>query len=60
MVTALSILSGIRSICQFQATSNISSFAVVPTILVRIVPVKLLIAFYALPCYSKNETLVTK
>ena len=44
--------SGGWSVCLFQATSNTSSFTAVPTILVRIVPVKLRIAFYTLPYCS--------
>ena len=44
----------------FQATSNTSSLNAVPTILESIVPVKLRIAFYALPYCSKKETLVSK
>ena len=47
------------SVYMFQATSDTSLFTAIPTILARIVPVKLLIAFYALPCYSKKEILVS-
>ena len=57
VVTALSIFFGGWSIYVFQATSNTSSFTAVLTILVRIVPVKLRIAFYALPYCSKKKPL---
>ena len=56
----LSIFFGGWSFYLFQATSNTSSFTAVITILVRIVPVKLRIAFYALSYCSKKETLVSK
>ena len=43
----------------FQATLNMS-FTVVPTVLVRIISVKLWNAFCALPYYSKRETPLSK
>ena len=55
MVTALTIFSGMWSVYLFQAISNTSSLTPVPTILVRVVPVKLWIAFHALPCCSKKR-----
>ena len=55
MVTLPSIFSGDWSVDLFQATSNTSLFTVVPTVLVKTIPVKLLITFYVLPCYSKKK-----
>ena len=53
-MTALSIFFGESSVYLFQATSNTSSFTAVPTILGRIVPVKLRIAFMHCLTVQKN------
>ena len=56
-MTTLGIFVDGWSVYLFQVTSERSSFNAVLTIFVRLVPVKLRIAFYALPYCSKIENL---